>query len=144
MHQSADRVVGAEVAVGFLVDAVGVFGAEDDARAALVALELVEGALDLPALAVEPGELVGGRGRGRGSSSEPVSLLGCREPWVVDPVFDDAYLGALAVAVRSEKACTVVGEEPSARGCSRGSFMFDSPARGVRAGRACTWNRSKL
>jgi hypothetical protein len=92
--------VGAEVAVGFLVDAVGVFGAEDDARASLVAFELVEGALDLPALAVERGELGCGRLLGvEDCGQEPVSLLGRWERWVVDPVLDDAYLGALAVAV---------------------------------------------
>ena len=50
VHHAADRVVGAEVAVGFLVDAVGVLGAQHDARAALVGLQLVQRALELPAL----------------------------------------------------------------------------------------------
>jgi len=36
VHHATDRVVGAEVPVGLLVDAVGVLGAEHDPRTALV------------------------------------------------------------------------------------------------------------
>lgn len=51
VHQAADRVVGAQVAVGFLIDAVGLLGAQYHARAALVGLQLIEGSLELLALA---------------------------------------------------------------------------------------------
>src|SRR5665647_114057 len=59
-HQGADRVVTAQVAPDLLGDQLRGLGAQHYARAALVGLELVEGALDLPALRVGGGQL--GRG----------------------------------------------------------------------------------
>src|SRR5689334_25197954 len=51
-HELADGVVGEQEAVELLQDEVGAAGAQDGAGAALVGLDLVEGELDLPALAV--------------------------------------------------------------------------------------------
>src|SRR5271168_4591234 len=49
VHQATDRVVGAQEAVGLLVDAVGALGAQYHARATLMGLQLIDGALKLPA-----------------------------------------------------------------------------------------------
>jgi len=47
VHHATDRVVGAEVPVGLLVDAVGVLGAEHDPRTALVGFQLIERRFEL-------------------------------------------------------------------------------------------------
>jgi hypothetical protein len=52
VHHSPDRVVGSEMTVGLLVDAIGRLGAKHHSWAALVGLELVECALELPTLRV--------------------------------------------------------------------------------------------
>lgn len=91
MHQPADRVVGAPISVGFLVDAAGLLGAKDHARAALVGLELVERVLELPALVVEPAELVGGRLLGlEDRRDQPVTLLGASAGAVIELILHDA------------------------------------------------------
>src|SRR5260370_22634685 len=53
VHQPADGVVDAQVAIDFLGDAVGNLGAQHHPRAALVGLQLIQGGLELPALRVE-------------------------------------------------------------------------------------------
>jgi hypothetical protein len=68
VHQATDRVVRAQVAVGLLVDALGVFGAQYDARSALMGLELVERTLEFPALAVAIPQV-------RGSSPPSITRL---------------------------------------------------------------------
>ena len=65
VHQPADRVVHAEVAVDLLQDAVGGLEPQHDTRAALVDFQLVEGRLELPPLGVERRQLLRlGRARG--------------------------------------------------------------------------------
>ena len=56
-HHPADCVVGAEVTVGFLVDVVQCLGAQHPPRAALMGLQFIQRAFDLPALRVQAGEL---------------------------------------------------------------------------------------
>ena len=79
VHEPADGVVDAQVAVDFLADAVGHLGAQDSPRAALVGLQLIQRRLELPALGVESGQLGGGRGVRIGDRGEqPVAILGLR------------------------------------------------------------------
>ena len=81
MHQPADRVVGAEVAVGFLVDAIRVLSAQHHARAALVGLEFIERVLELPVLVVERAKLGGEHGVvGEDRRQQAVALLGVGRP----------------------------------------------------------------
>src|SRR5664279_2668621 len=56
VHQPPDRVVDAEVSVDFLKDPVGQLGAQHNAGATLMGLELAERALNLPALEVQFGQ----------------------------------------------------------------------------------------
>jgi hypothetical protein len=68
--------VGAEVSVGFLVDAVRLLGAQHDTRSALVDLELIKRVLDLPALVVEHAKLSGWCVLGiEDRGQQPVALL---------------------------------------------------------------------
>ena len=98
VHHAADRVVGAQVAVCLLVDAVGVLGAQHDAGAALMGLQLVQRALQFPALAVERGELCGrGAGGIKDRGREPVAVVGLRDAGIIDAVLDDANLDAVAL-----------------------------------------------
>lgn len=56
-HQGADRVVAAQVAPDLLLNQVGGLRPQDRPRSALVGLEFVEGALDLPPLRVDDREV---------------------------------------------------------------------------------------
>jgi len=81
VHDPADGVVHAQISIGLLADAVGHLGAQHDARAALVGLELVESGLDLPSLPVAAGQFVrgcGGRVDDRGQQSADRLLAGDR------------------------------------------------------------------
>ena len=72
VHEGADGEVGQHQAPELLADEFGSFAAEDDPGAAEVGLEFVQRGFDLPALAVESGQLRG-RGRGRSASSTVVN-----------------------------------------------------------------------
>jgi len=92
VHQPADGVVHAEVAVDLLDHAVGGLGAQHDARAALVHLQLVQSALELPALGVQRRQLAGGGAvwvQDRGQ--QPVARVAGGPAGVVDLVLDDAH-----------------------------------------------------
>jgi hypothetical protein len=87
VHQPADRVVDAQVAVGLLDDAVWQLGAQHHARSALVDLELVQGALELPALGVERRELGGRRLVGvEDRGQQPVAGVIGRPAGVLEPL----------------------------------------------------------
>lgn len=99
VHDVPECVVDKKEAVDFLLDAIGVLGAEDEAVSALMGLDLVQGVLDLPALMVEARQ-VGRRGLlrvadGRDQPVDRVVVL------TAEGVLDDAdpdRFPALAVA----------------------------------------------
>ena len=59
VHQAADREVGQHQAVEFLDDELGCLGAQHDAAAAQIGLELADGDFDFPALVIQSGQVLG-------------------------------------------------------------------------------------
>jgi hypothetical protein len=85
MHQPADRVVHAQVAIHFVNHSVRHLGPQHQARAALVGLEFVEGGFDLPPLGVTLGEFGWGwpsADRTRSSMPRSAPIGKASRPWL--------------------------------------------------------------